>query len=93
MESHSLLGKSNAKMTWPLGKIDLSVRAGTKTLDIEFPVVDVPFPYNAIIGRTWLHNMGAISLTYHQLLCYSIGEREKSTTITEHIKRDQVMEK
>lgn len=31
-------------------------------------MVDVPSSYNAIIGRTWLHRMRAVSFTYHQMI-------------------------
>ena len=37
------------------------------TQQILFLVVDDLEPYNAIVGRTWLHSMKAIPLTYHQM--------------------------
>ena len=41
----------NAASVWPLGKITLPVTVGTITVPVEFIVVDVPSPYNAILGR------------------------------------------
>lgn len=37
-------------------------------LSIEFVIVDVLSTYNAILGRTWLHDMQAIASTYHQVV-------------------------
>lgn len=58
----------NGASVWPLGMITLLVRAGSVIHDMEFVVVDVSSPYNAIIGRTWLHKMKAIAFTYHQVV-------------------------
>ncbi|KAG5532133.1 hypothetical protein RHGRI_026670 [Rhododendron griersonianum] len=57
-----------ASAVWPLGKVTLPVRAGTVVLRTDFLVVDVPSSYNAIIGRTWLHKIRAVSSTYHQMV-------------------------
>ncbi|XP_028126189.1 uncharacterized protein LOC114322922 [Camellia sinensis] len=61
----------NANPEYPLGKISLPVRAGTRTVDVEFLVIKLPSPYNLIMGRTWLHAMRAVPSTYHQLLRFS----------------------
>ncbi|XP_028118355.1 uncharacterized protein LOC114315911 [Camellia sinensis] len=63
-----LLFGFNANPEYPLGKITLPVRAGTRSVDIEFLVVKLPSPYNLIMDRTWLHAMQAVPSTYHQLL-------------------------
>ncbi|XP_058223073.1 uncharacterized protein LOC131332789 [Rhododendron vialii] len=62
-----LIGFSGA-LVWPLGMITLPVRAGLVVLDMEFVVVDVPSPYNAIVRHTWLHKLKAITSTYHQVV-------------------------
>ncbi|XP_028116477.1 uncharacterized protein LOC114314222 [Camellia sinensis] len=62
----------NASLEYPLGKITLPVRAGTKSIDVEFLVVKLPSLYNLIMGRTWLHTMQAVPSTYHQLLRFPI---------------------
>ena len=46
--------------------VTIQVGAGPVHLDVEFLVVDVPFFYNAIMGRTWIHRMRAVPSTYHQ---------------------------
>ncbi len=54
--------------TVPLGKTVLPVLAGPINLQTEFIVVKVSSPYNAIMGRDWLHRMRAIPSTLHQKL-------------------------
>ncbi|XP_028074816.1 uncharacterized protein LOC114277159 [Camellia sinensis] len=56
----------NSQPKWPLGRIVLLVVAGTKTLQIEFLVINAPSPYNTILGRPWIHQMEAVPSTYHQ---------------------------
>lgn len=51
---------------YPLGSITLPVWAGSIRLEIKFTVVDSPSPYNAILGRRWLHAMKAIIYTLPQ---------------------------
>ncbi|XP_058181242.1 uncharacterized protein LOC131299681 [Rhododendron vialii] len=67
VQSMTPLVEFDAGAVWPLGKVMLSVWAGTVILRTDFLVVDVPSSYNAIIGKMWLHKMRAISSTYHQM--------------------------
>ena len=52
----------------PLGKMTLLVLTGPINLQTEFIVIQAPSPYNAIMGRSWLHRMRAIPSTLHQKL-------------------------
>uniref|UniRef100_A0A2N9EE12 Reverse transcriptase domain-containing protein n=1 Tax=Fagus sylvatica TaxID=28930 RepID=A0A2N9EE12_FAGSY len=54
--------------TVPLGKTILPVLTGPINLQTEFIVVKASSPYNAIMGRDWLHRMRAIPSTLHQKL-------------------------
>uniref|UniRef100_A0A2N9FJ42 Integrase catalytic domain-containing protein n=1 Tax=Fagus sylvatica TaxID=28930 RepID=A0A2N9FJ42_FAGSY len=54
--------------TVPLGKTILPVLAGPINLQTEFIVLKASSPYNAIMGRNWLHRMRAIPSTLHQKL-------------------------
>jgi len=36
----------------------------------EFSFLDAPSPYNASLGRLWIHMMKAVQSIYHQLLKY-----------------------
>lgn len=62
-----LIGFSGASV-WPLGRITLPVTAGTRTFNMEFVVVKMSSPYNAIVGRNWLHKMEAVASTFHQVM-------------------------
>ena len=53
-----------------VGDIALFVKAGPVTQQVLFSVVEDLGPYNAIVGRTWLHTMKAFSSTYHQSINY-----------------------
>ena len=51
-----------------LGEIVLPVYAQGVNLYINFLVLDCRSPYNAIMGRPWIHEMRAIPSTYHQMI-------------------------
>ena len=58
------------KMVIPKGQIRLPVQAGEDVVEVDFIVVDAFSPYTAIIGRPWLHSLGAVSSTLHQKVKY-----------------------
>uniref|UniRef100_A0A2N9F868 RNase H type-1 domain-containing protein n=1 Tax=Fagus sylvatica TaxID=28930 RepID=A0A2N9F868_FAGSY len=43
----------------PTGKVTINVKAGTVSTPTDFFVLNAFSPYNAILGRPWLHRMGA----------------------------------
>ena len=53
------------KMVVPKGQIRLPVQTGTDVVEVDFIVVDVFSPYTAIMGKPWLHSLGAVSSTLH----------------------------
>ena len=40
------------------------------TLNVQFSIVEDLSPFNAILGRTWFHDMKSIPSTYHQMVSY-----------------------
>ena len=46
------------------------MQAGEDVVEVDFIVVDAFSPYTAIIGRPWLHSLGAVSSTLHQKVKY-----------------------
>ncbi len=58
----------------PRGKTILPVLEGLINLQTEFLVVQASSPYNAIMGRDWLHRMRAVLSTLHQKLRFLIVE-------------------
>ena len=55
------------KIIIPNGQIRLPVQTGSKVVEVDFIVVDAYSPYIAIVARPWLHTLGAVSSTLHQL--------------------------
>nr|XP_023918534.1 uncharacterized protein LOC112030083 [Quercus suber] len=54
----------------PMGMIRLPVQTGSDVVEVDFIVVDAFSPYTAILGRPWLHALGAVSSTLHQKVKY-----------------------
>jgi hypothetical protein len=59
---------------WPLGVVTLNVKLGPKAVPVKFVVLDVHAPYNAILGRSWIGAMKAVTSTIHQRLKYVCPE-------------------
>ena len=55
----------NGATTVTLGDVTLLVKAGLVTQRVLFSVIENLGPYNAIVGRTWLHSMKVVPSTYH----------------------------
>ena len=58
----------SSESTTLLGKTTLPVLAGPINLQTEFIVIHGSSPYNAIMGRDWLHRMRAVPSTLHHKL-------------------------
>ncbi|XP_057510747.1 uncharacterized protein LOC130793111 [Actinidia eriantha] len=68
----------NAQAHWPLGTVSLKIRAGSQELMTEFVVVDIPSPYNAIVGRDWLHRMKGVAFKLHQAIKFVTPRGEEA---------------
>lgn len=64
-----LIGFDGAPMV-PMGTIRLKVTTTGRILLIEFVVVDASSPYNMIAGRPWIHRMGGVPSSLHQVINY-----------------------
>ena len=51
------------------------MQASTDVVEVNFIVVDVFSPCTAIMGRPWLHSLGAVSSTLHQKVKYPSGDQ------------------
>ncbi|XXG88760.1 hypothetical protein AAC387_Pa12g0933 [Persea americana] len=80
----------SSKPVYPKGKISLRVQIGGASRQVDFLVVDVPSPYNVIMGKTWLDGMEAVPSTRHQKLKFPL-ENPSSWTDVITIKSDQHM--
>nr|XP_023929875.1 uncharacterized protein LOC112041189 [Quercus suber] len=54
----------------PKGRIRLPVQSGTEVVELDFIVVDAYSPYTALVGRPWIHALGAVPSTLHQKVKY-----------------------
>ena len=64
-----LLGFNGASTT-SLGDIVLPIKVELVILNMQLDLS----PFNAIMGRTWLHDMKVIPSTYHQMVSYLTKE-------------------
>ena len=69
----SALVSFEGKMVVPKGQIRLPVQTGSDMVEVDFIVVGAFSPYTAIMGRPWLHSLGAVSSTLHQKVKYPFG--------------------
>ena len=65
-----VLSGFNGATTFTVGDIAFPVQAGPVIQHVLFSVVEDLGPYNAILGRAWLHAMKAVPSTYHQTISY-----------------------
>ena len=61
------------------------MQTSSETVEVDFIVVDTYSPYTAIVARPWLHTLGAVSSTLHQMIKYPSGGK------IEEILGDQTM--
>ena len=73
MAYSSPLVSFEGKMAVPKRQIKLPMQDGTDVVEVDFIVVDAFSPYTAIMGRPWLHTLGAVSFTLHQKVKYPSG--------------------
>ena len=70
---NSPLVNFEGKVIIPKGQIRLPVQTGSKTVEVDFIMVDAYSPYTAIVAKPWLHTLGAVSSTVHQKIKYPSG--------------------
>ena len=71
-----VLSGFNGATTLTVGDIAFPVQAGPVIHQVLFSVAKDLGPYNAILGRAWLHAMKAIPSTYHQTISYLTAFRQ-----------------
>ena len=65
-----VLSGFNGATTLSIGDVTFSVKVSSVTQQVLFSVVEDLGPYNAILGRAWLHAMKAVPSTYHQTISH-----------------------
>ena len=75
MPYNSPLMSFDGKLVIPKGMIRLPIQIGSKIVEVNFIVVDTYFPYTAIVGRPWLHILGAVASSLPQKLKFPSGDQ------------------
>ena len=63
---NSPLMSFDGKLVTPNGMIRLPIQTGPEIVEVNFIVIDTYFPYTAIVGKPWLHTLGAVASSLHQ---------------------------
>ena len=66
----SLLISFEGKIIIPKGQIRRPIKTDSEVVEVDFIMVNSYSPYTAIVARSWLHALGAISSTLHQNVKY-----------------------
>ena len=53
------------KLVIPKGMIRLPIQTSPEIVEVNFIVVDTYSPYTAIVGRPWIHTLGAVASSLH----------------------------
>ncbi|RVW69617.1 Retrovirus-related Pol polyprotein from transposon 17.6 [Vitis vinifera] len=79
-KSRADIVKVQLRSTTSLGDVVLLVQAGPMVLIVQFSIMEDLSHFNAIMGRTWLHDMKAIPFMYTKC---SLLMMEEARTLTE----------
>ena len=75
------------KIVTPQGQIRLPIQTGSDVVEVDFIVVDAYLPYMAIVARSWLHALEAVSSTLHQKVKYPSNGQVKEIVGNQPIAR------
>ena len=56
----------DGKLVITKGMIRLPIQTGLEIMEVNFIVVDTYSSYTTIVGRPWLHTLGAVASSLHQ---------------------------
>ena len=58
-----------------MGTLEIELLIGPTTFIIVFQVLRIPTSFNLLLGRPWIHRVGAISSSLHQKVRYIHDDR------------------
>jgi hypothetical protein len=58
-----------------VGEVDLPILIGPQLFTITFQVMDINPTYSCLLGRPWIHDVGAVTSTLHQKLKFITGDK------------------
>ncbi|XP_075098528.1 uncharacterized protein LOC142175514 [Nicotiana tabacum] len=59
-----------------IGEIDLILIIGPMDFEVTFQVLDMDTSYNFLLGRPWIHAVGAVPSTLHQMVKFEHEDQE-----------------
>ena len=62
----------SGEAVWPIAIVEVPVSIGQVIVNMEFFVMNIDSPYNAIPGRNWLGEMKAVVSPFHQKLKFHL---------------------
>lgn len=62
------------EVVWPIAIAEVSVHMSPTQKNMEFIVMNIDLPYNAILSRGWLGKMKVVAYSYHQKLKFPSKE-------------------
>ena len=65
----------DGKLVISKGMIRLPIQTGPEIVEVNFIVVNTYSPYIAIVGRPWLHTLGAVASSLHQKVKFPLGDQ------------------
>ena len=65
MPYNSPLMSFDGKLVISMGMISLPIQTSPEIMEVNFIVVDSYSPYTTIVGRPWLHTLGAVASSLH----------------------------
>ncbi|XP_065622239.1 uncharacterized protein LOC136064427 [Quercus suber] len=77
----SPLMRFDGKLVVPKGMIRLPIQTGPEVVEVNFIMVDTYSPYTAIVGRPWLHALGAVAPSLHQKVKFPSGDQQSKASI------------
>ncbi|XP_026459067.1 uncharacterized protein LOC113359690 [Papaver somniferum] len=72
-EENPIIGFSG-EVTKAIGKVNMLITVTDKSVLGKFLLLDCRAPYNVIVGRDWMHAIGAVASSYHQCLKFITPE-------------------
>ena len=75
MPYNSPLMSFDGKLVIPKGMIRLPIQTSPKIVEMNFIMVDTYSPYTAIVGRPWLHTLGAVASSLYQKVKFSLRDQ------------------
>ena len=75
MPYSSPLMSFDGKLVIPKGMIRLPIQTSPEIVEVNFIIVDTYSPYTTIVGRPWLHTLGAIASSLHQKIKFLSGDQ------------------